>query len=248
MKESSPDIRSLLESWSYEEGKTVRRVTTKEGREVIQVRLPLGIEQYEIDGRPDGRRPAERESWYHHYLDQAEQSPWEFRLDEDYFDRLRHECMLYYHRYLLFFQVNEYKLCARDTERNLNVLDFTARYSSPNMCEGLEQYRPYIIRMNHMARALYNIQEDGDVPGALALLREGMDRIEDLPTMEKNVVFQLEKARSRRSLEDLYQQLENHLPKSREQVLQERLDEAIARENFEEAARLRDEIAGPGDE
>ena len=247
MKETSPDIRLILESWKYEEGKNARRISTPEGREVLQVRLPLGIEQYEIDGRPDGLRPEKQESWYHHYLGESEKAPWDFSLDDGSFDHLRQECMLYYHRYLLFFQISEYKLCARDTLRNLGVLDFTLRYAPPQLSETLEQYRPYIIRMNVMSRALDQIQEAGDVTVAMNVLKGGMDAIEDLPQMDKNVVFQLEKSRSQRSLEDLYQQLGSHLPKPRGQVLQEKLDEAIGKENFEEAARLRDQIANLGE-
>ncbi|MEM7235552.1 MAG: UvrB/UvrC motif-containing protein [Planctomycetota bacterium] len=242
MKSPADDLRPLLDSWSYEEGKNIRRVKTPEGREVLQVRLPLGIEQYELDGRPDGRRPDESESWYHVYRDRADETPWDFTLDEESFERLREECMLYYHRYLLFFQINEYELCVRDTERNLGVLDFTAKYGDTKMSESLEQYRPYILRMNVMAKALSEIQESGNVERAMEWIQEGLDAIDDLPVLENNSVFQLEKARSQRSLQDLFRQLENHLPKSEESRLEEELKEAIDSENYEEAARIRDEI------
>jgi len=33
-----------------------------DGRPIMQVRTPLGIEQYELDGRPDGRHPHDMES------------------------------------------------------------------------------------------------------------------------------------------------------------------------------------------
>jgi len=248
MKDSRSDLRDILDTWKYEEGNNIRRIATPEGREVLQVRLPLGVEQYELDGRPDGLRPSEAESWYHHYRRQARETPWNFSLDEDSLDRLRQECMLYYHRYLLFFQISEYKLCARDTQRNLKVLDFASKYGNPTVAENLEQYRPYIIRMHVMAKALDRIQDEGEVSHAMSHLKQGMDAIEDLPLLEKNPIFQLEKTRSLRSLDDLYRQLENHLPKTRTDVLREELHNAITKENYEEAARIRDKLSDLAEE
>ena len=57
MEDSEMDLSRILEAWSYGDKKHVRRVTNHRGDEVLQVRLPLGIEQYEFQGRPDGRRP-----------------------------------------------------------------------------------------------------------------------------------------------------------------------------------------------
>jgi len=50
------DIRGFLDSWPYDPEESVR-VKEIGGRFVVQVRLPFGIEQYERDNRPDGRRP-----------------------------------------------------------------------------------------------------------------------------------------------------------------------------------------------
>ena len=240
---SNEDLRPILDQWEYSQGQNVRRVQTDGGREVLQVRLPLGIEQYELNGRPDGLRPDAAESWYEIYRGEAEDSPWDFSLEAEAFERLKDECMLYYHRYLLFFQISEYQLCARDTERNLGVLDFVKRYAEPKSSETLEQYRPYIIRMNVMARALEMIQDEGDVDQAMELIREGIESIEGLPPIENNSIFSLEKTRSLGSLEDLLGQLESYRPKSESEDLNEQLEAAISEENYEEAARLRDEIA-----
>ena len=51
---SLDDLSSLLRGWKYDEDNNVRRFRTKAGREVLQVRLPLGVEQYELNGRPAG--------------------------------------------------------------------------------------------------------------------------------------------------------------------------------------------------
>ena len=239
----SQDLAPILSSWAYEEGKTVRRVKAVGGREVLQVRLPLGLEQYEIDGRPDGKRPMDHESWLHYYWAQAKSRKPDagaLSLSDEDFARLQEEGLLYYYRYLIFFQVHEYRLCARDTRRNLKLLDFVEEHASKEQAEALEQYRPYILRMNCMARALFKVQEEDDVPGALRLLQAGSRAIEELPDIVDNPVFELEKTRSLKSLEDLIQQLEAHVPKH--VALENELKRAIRSENYERAATLRDEI------
>ena len=51
------DLSQLLHDWPYDPEHTMRIVTAGDGRSVLQVRLPLGIEQYELEGRPDGHEP-----------------------------------------------------------------------------------------------------------------------------------------------------------------------------------------------
>ncbi len=131
MENNETDISKILEDWKYGDGDHVRRVTTASGDEVLQVRLPLGIEQYELNGRPDGLRPQGEESWFQHYSSQAEKNPWSIDLDENDFQNLKEECLLYYYRYLLLFQLGEYENCSRDTLRNIKVLDFATKHFPP---------------------------------------------------------------------------------------------------------------------
>lgn len=245
MNQDGIDLNTLLDEWKYDETDNVRRVNTPEGREVIQVRLPLGVEQYEIHGRPDGERPGDKESWYHFYSDLAEKEPWNFALDPDDFEKLKNECLLYYYRYLLFFQIREYSFCARDTQRNLNVLDFVGQHVESETSASLEQYRPYILRMHLMARALEMV-EDGDeeaIRQACALLESGMHDVVELDPIEGNKVFAHEQRTSLRVLENLREQLAEMLPPDPESELKHRLEEAIEQEDYEEAARLRDRLA-----
>ena len=273
MDPSSVDLSSLLAAWDYDEENTVRRIRADDGREVLQVRLPLGMEQYEMHGRPDGKRPMKRESWLHYYAKKADlllKDGREFVLREDDFSRLHREGLLYYHRYVLFFQIREYQLCARDTRRNLKLLDFVSRHAAPEKSEELVQYRPYIHRMNVMARALDRIQDDDDIVMALRILRRGIREIEEMPPIAENSVFKYERSRSLKSLRGLLQGLTPHArarastakrsesrterPASLEEdVLEKPLDpeaaleremvRAIREEDYERAAILRDEIA-----
>ena len=64
-----------------------RIIHGENGREVLQVRTPLGIEQYETEGRPDGARPHGMESSLEHHLRRLEEAKitgkeTDFRLSE----------------------------------------------------------------------------------------------------------------------------------------------------------------------
>ena len=245
MKQETHDLSPFLSAWIYDESRTVRRVRIS-GREVLQVRLPLGLEQYEFDGRPDGLRPMTRESWFHHYRQRARalsREGKELHLEPEDVARLHKEGLLYYYRYLLFFQIQEYRLSARDTLRNLKLLDFVALHASPRDAVELLQYRPYILRMHVMSRALLRIQSSNDVRGAVRLLRQGLRRIEAMKTPERGDILSIERKRSLESLRDLIDQLSLQLPVPRRVVLKEEMDRAVREENYEKAAVLRDQIA-----
>ncbi len=130
----SKDIAHLLEEWEYDPEETIRFVEGDHGRQVLQVRLPLGIEQYELDGRPDGARPYERES----VLDEIESRLSKFveengedggySIDHSDFALLQNEGILYYYRYLLLFQMGDYERTSKDTQHNLRLCNLVERY------------------------------------------------------------------------------------------------------------------------
>jgi hypothetical protein len=71
------DLRNYLESWPYDAHKNVRLRRGVDGREIILVRQPMGIEQYEVEGRPDGRRVRGMETvldFHHARINAARQS------------------------------------------------------------------------------------------------------------------------------------------------------------------------------
>lgn len=265
------DLTELLREWQYDPADPVRRVRTEDGREVIQVRLPLGIEQYEIHGRPDGYRPEGYDSWLDYYIakarlrrearrgqqEAAQQSPRGsqgedsgaaqadsgFLLNEEDFIKLHEEGLLYYYRYLLFFRIQEYALCARDTRRNLRLANFVSRYAHPSLAEELVQYRPYILRMHFTSRALEQIRLTEDLRKAIRTLQKGKRCVERLPPMPGNKIFAWERTRALASLSDLIRQLRSQLPPSRKEQLQRMLRTAVLEEDYERAAAIRDEIA-----
>jgi hypothetical protein len=243
----SQDISKLLDEWEYDPFNHVRKIVGDDGREKIQVRVELGILQMEVDGRPDGKRPYGMDSLLDYYESQLEEyasrrgSDEGFSLDGEACDELRQEALLYYHRYVLFFELGDYERTIRDTERNASLFDFVWKYArNKDDALVLEQHRPYIIRMNASARALKDAQRH-NYEAAARQVRDAMDRIASLPDMD-NTTFLYEKKRSLSVLNGMLKELQARKSPSPLDILKVELARAVAEERFEDAARLRNEI------
>ena len=54
----SQHIDKILAAWPYEaESLNVRLAKGADGREIIQMRIDMGLLQLEVQGRPDGTKP-----------------------------------------------------------------------------------------------------------------------------------------------------------------------------------------------
>jgi hypothetical protein len=243
----SKDISRLLNEWEYDSLDHVRKIMGDDGRELIQVRVELGVLQMEVDGRPDGKKPYGMESVLDYYESQLRKHVSEhgddegFELDGEACEDLRQEGLLYYHRYVLCFELGDYERTVRDTDRNGRLFDFVWKYArNKEDALEMEQYRPYIIRMNASARALKDVQLH-EFDSAIGHVHNAIERIENLRPVD-NPTFLFEKKRSLSVLEGMLRQLQARKKPSRMDVLREELARAVSEERFEDAARLRDEI------
>jgi hypothetical protein len=241
------DISEVLKAWEYDRLNNIRKIKGKDGKEKIQIRLPLGIEQFEVDGRPDGKRPYGKESLLEYYRAKVGLCKKRKRTDEEFgltindCSKLYEEGLLYYYRYVLFFQLKDYEKMARDTQRNIEYFDFVKKYAIDKEDRlALEQYRPYIIRMNAMGKGLAHLEKK-EYEQAWKKMAEGIKAIESLPDME-NATFTYEKGRSLGILRGMVKEILRKKPPSEKDKLQKKLREAIEQENYERAAQLRDII------
>ena len=240
------DLRPLLDQWPYDPTKNVRIVKGVDGREILQVRLPLGLEQYEMDGRPDGQRPHGCESALSFQLQRLSQAQSQgeeaaFKINEEDCAELFAEGVLYYYRYLQFFQMRDWQRTVRDTERNLKALDLVHQFAERQEDRlYLEQWRPYILRINATARAMISLGR-GDYLNAVEIVQQTMETIDSLPEID-NEVFAIERQRSLTALKKLATQLKRNRPLSKLERLERSLRRAIATQAFERAAKLRDQI------
>ena len=242
------DLTQLFREWEYDEENNVRFLTGEEGQELMQIRQPLGIEQYNLDGRPDGIRPEGRESFLDIYLEKEESARFlggDLVLEKRDFKHLHEEGVMFYYRYLALFQVGHYDRVARDTDHNLRISRLLEDHYAGDDRYELLQYGPYIRRMNAISKAMISLSED-DSERAMKELQSGRDDIEALPPVP-TPIFEFEKIRSLQHLSQVITQVretegQHDGPKGLKERLSEELSKAVESEDYERAARIRDRI------
>lgn len=247
-KMASKDITPVLSGWTYEAGTiNVRKIVGTDGSPKLQMRLDLGLLQMELSGRPDGQRPNGFESLLEYFEDKlakhktANGTPLGFSLTRSQCQMLREEAMMYYHRYLSLFVLDDYPGVIRDTARNLRVLDLCVQFAGHEQDRFvLEQYRPYITMMNTRARAKLLLGE-GKIPEAEAVV---MGALKTIRRFFRNFGQPEAFAHSNevRVLRGTLREIRKSLPANPLKKLEVRLSKAVKEERYEEAAKLRDEI------
>lgn len=245
---ASYDLRRILANWPYESGQiTVRKIMGEDGSPKIQMRLDLGLLQMEPTGRPDGARPFGFESLlsYHQHrvAEHVRKNGTElgFELSGEECQALREEVMMYYHRYLSLFVLEEFPGVERDTQRNIDVLDLCKRFAvEEDDRSALEQYRPYLIMMNTRAKA-HGALERNALKTALAFVEAGLREITEF--LDSQGVENISETDEVSILESLRMEILQRLPVDPVEALNQRLQHALSEEKYEEAALLRDEIA-----
>jgi hypothetical protein len=244
----SPDLRRIVEGWPYEPGKiTVRTIVGKDGDEKIQMRLDLGLLQMEKDGRPDGKRPKGHDSLLEHHLaqlreyEEKNETDLGFHLNSNECQALRDEALMYYHRYLSLFVLEDFERVERDTARNRQVLDLCNKYATEEWDRlVLEQYRPYIVMMHARSKAQRSMAA-GMLKTALAQVDSGLSNIQEFfeqhgrpDAFDQSSEVQILKA--------LREDITHRMPIGAIERLNRKLKRALSRERYEEAARIRDQI------
>lgn len=179
-----PDLRAYLDEWPYDEKDDVRRACGADRREIILVRTPMGLEEYECDGRPDGRRVLGLESAFDFHRARIAAARLEGRAGESELSAgdctvLARESAAYHHRMLLLFRLRDWARVERDTARAIRVADFIrlhARHEEDRAL--LEPWRPGVTRIHTAARALFLLEngrrtEAGEIAYSLAIQGAG---------------------------------------------------------------------------
>src|SRR5688500_7647829 len=185
-KSLAKDIGPILRGWDYESGTiNVRKIIGLDGQPKLQMRLDLGLLQMEMSGRPDGVRPHGCESLLEYFESQLKEhrtrngTELGFHLTSAQCQSLREEAVMYYHRYLSLFVLEEFPGVVRDTARNLRVLDWCGKFAVNEQDRlVLERYRPYITMMHVRARASLLFKEKR-YTDAMDAVKEGLGKIKD---------------------------------------------------------------------
>jgi hypothetical protein len=240
------DIKSIMDEWPYQPDQNIRMVRFSDGRILLQVRLPMGLEQYEVNGRPDGKKPHDRETALAFHADRLESARKAgidpaFRLDHAACEELFEESTLFYLRYIRFLEIEDWERTLADTEHNLSLFDLVARYADKHDDRlHLEQWRPYLLRVNALAAAMLQMKKKRPAK-ALQALQEAILRIKSLPALDLPTYIQ-EIRRSLSELNGLLKRIREETPPNPADALEKELLKAVHAEEYERAAVLRDEI------
>lgn len=249
------DLDELTEGWDCPSGELRARLAVgRDGTEVVQIRVDLGVMQMHFDGRPDGQRyhglPSARE-YVEHELRVGGQ-----RLVAEDWRELQREMNQVNYRRLAYSALAEDALQANDSEAtqrfilsalrdietclaNLQLLD---QHGPRDEFIGL---RPTLVfdqaRLIAQLRvvegqfeeAIEHAEAGAEALGQL-LVELGYD--EDMRNEDPGVCY----------LRDLGRQLRMEYGVA--QTLRERLEEALENEDFEAAARIRDAMQRRGAE
>jgi hypothetical protein len=247
-RSKSKDILPLIKGWDYEPGTiNVRKINGLDGKPKLQMRLDLGLLQMELTGRPDGAKPHGYDSLLEYYEEQLKEhqatngTELGFHLTSNECQSLREEAVMYYHRYLSLFVLEEFPGVVRDTDRNLRVLDLCGKYALNQEDRlVLEQYRPYIVMMNVRAKASILFNDKKFTP-ALEVVKEGLEEIKTFfARFDQEDAFS--KSNEVKILKKFARDIRKKLPIDPIEKLKSQLEKAVAREEYEHAAKLRDEI------
>jgi len=239
------DLNSLLRDWPHEPGQIkVRKIVGNDGREKLQLRIDLGLIQMDVAGRPDGQRPHDAESLlvYHQARARAKEGDGKtYALTTEDCGELQQEGIQYYHRYISFFQLNDYAGVIRDTQRNLDLFDFISKHAErEELSTAMEQFRPYVLMMNTRAKASIELDR-GEFDAAVKLIERGRDKIVGV-YQEMNTPELAEKSPEVAFLDEWVQEVRAKRPLSKLEIMQRDMENAIALEAYEKAAELRDAI------
>lgn len=224
----------------------MRKIIGRDGREKIQTRIDLGLLQLECTGRPDGQRPRGHESLLNHHEQRLREHIEVCGNDEDFIlspedcHDLRHEAYLYYQRYLSLFVLEEFDGVGHDTLRNLRVIDLCERYAiAPADRNALCRQRGYVMMMNTRAKAYLALQEERPEV-ALRKVDEGLANVAGLSTDHEHGDPHVGELKTLRALR---REILGKMPDDAPAKLQSELELALACEDYEHAAELRDRLA-----
>jgi hypothetical protein len=239
------DISRLVKDWVFDPGKPqVRRVTGADGRDLLQMRVDLGLMQLETTGRPDGERPHGFATYYDYLVSAAFQEGPQFELDETRRNEVDREFYQYYHRRICWLTLNEYERAASDAEHSLRLMDFSSANAADREWALMhEQYRPFVMFHEVQATALTKLQAD-EPSAAVAAIDGGLDSLaavfarHDAEEHFDEDVFVVK-------LREMRDSIKSHFELG--PSLAEQLAEAVAAEQYELAAKLRDRLARHGE-
>lgn len=241
MPKKNLTIDKILAGWGFDPLQPNARVVRHpDGRDVLQLRVDLGVLQMETSDRPDGTQPYGFPTlldWVRHREREVDA---EFKFSVEECLEVDREFSQYYHRRISWIQLKEFARASLDATHTLALMDACLSHSPDEEWAMLhEQHRPFVVFQRAQSLALQRVQEGGEPAEAVTELNQGIELIRDF--YDK---YELDQDFDDDELVQRMIQVREALRERFEigATLDEQLAEAVARENFELAAILRDRI------
>ena len=238
----SQDIDDALSGWEFKPGQMQARLVQAAGREVIQMRVDLGILQMETGPRPDGTSPHGFPTYFAYLQDQARaarRSDKEFTLSEEQCVDADREFVEFYQRRICWLALGNFSRAMADADHTLAFMDFV-RAHSPNeeYTQAHEQYRGFVLFQRTQAAAAVEVEKKNP-EAAVDEIRAGLEKLRAFFAS-----FQAEEQMEEDGMVQHLRKIEKSLRGEYkiEATLQEQLDLAVANEEYERAAQLRDAL------
>lgn len=244
MGERAQHLDHLLADWPYEFGEVIARIVPGvDRREVLQLRVEMGILQMEVSGRPDGSRPGGHSTcldWLHAAM--VEEGD-DFELDGRRCLEIDREFVQFFHRRVAWLALRRFDRAVADADHTLALMDFSSLHAPDvDWAEMHEQYRAFVLFHRTQAAALLELEKNG--PGAAvaeidagissirtALQASADEELDEEDLADDELIVKLTEMKG--AISEQYQV---------EPSLREQLAEAIAAEQYERAAQLRDQL------
>jgi len=230
----------LLSRWVFDPNTlNSRMVKGRDGRDVIQMRVDMGVLQLETTGRPDGAQPNGCET-YLDYLQGVLLIDPDRKLSEGECGEVDREFMQFYHRRICWLRLQYYQRAVMDADHTLRLMDVSDKMSPDEEWTGThEQYRPFVLFHRTQAAALAQLDETSaevaveEINSGLATIRTFFNKHEAEEHFEDDELVV--------RLVELRESLRNEYSVGK--TLLERLTEAVEQERYELAAELRDQLS-----
>jgi UvrB/uvrC motif len=249
MSDRPQHLDDLLSDWPYQFGEvSARRVRGGDGREVVQLRVEMGVLQMEVAGRPDAARPEGFATALDWLTNLARRDGESFFLDERRCLEIDREFVQFFHRRVAWLALREFERAVADADHTLALMDFSSLYApGREWAEAHEQYRPFVLFHRTQAAALGTLERE-NAEAALAEIDAGMRSIRQILLHDVEGFEPMEAEPADVESDELLAKLAEMKSAIAEHYelqpnLTQRLADAIAAEQYELAAELRDQLS-----
>jgi hypothetical protein len=106
-----------------------RMIRGSDGREVLQMRIEMGLLQMEVAGRPDGEHPGGADTCLEWLTELARSQGEPFVLNGDQCMEIDREFVQYYHRRICCLALRQFGRAVKDADYTLGLMDFLGAHS-----------------------------------------------------------------------------------------------------------------------